>query len=85
MPVRAAWVTLRLVRAHEGVELGPQMAGLAADARVGPGPRALGQGHRGREELDGLQQVAHEGRAPLEAEGDHGHPPPVVLVADPVG
>ena len=31
------------------------------------------------------EQLAHEGRAAFEAEGDHGHPPAVVLVADPVG
>ena len=69
----------------QGVELGPQVAGLAAHPGVGPGPGAPGQGHRGRQELDGLEQVADEGGAPLEAEGDHGHPPAVVLVADPVG
>ena len=68
------------------VELGPQVAGLAPDARVRPGPGCARPAPPSRSSSsNGLEQVADEGGAPFEAQGDHGHPPAVVLVADPVG
>ena len=71
------------------VELGGQVADLAAQLGVVPrGARRLGSplGHVGQvaDERVGLEQLADERRAPLEAERDHGHPPAVVLVAHPV-
>jgi hypothetical protein len=61
------------------------VTGLTPDADVVPLTGALGEEHGSGQELDGLEQVADEGGAPFEAEGNHGHPPPVVLVAHPVG
>ncbi len=37
------------------------------------------------EQAHALEQLAHEGGAALEGQGDHGDAPPVVLVAHPVG
>ena len=45
----------------------------------------LREGGQVGHQLHRVEHLADEGRAPLEAERDHRHPPAVVLVTDPVG
>ena len=70
----------------QGVELGAR--GGPMRRRTSPSrPRAgaPGQATQGAQQLHGLEHLADEGGAALEAQGDHGDPPAVVLLAHPVG
>ena len=64
----------------QGVELGTDVADPAAHRRLVPGARAARQWRASlAQQLHRLEQLAHERRAALEAQGDHRDAPPVVL------
>ena len=91
MPVRAACDTLRLVSAHRASSSACRRPELAADLRIVP-RRRRARRHRLRDGRPAradsrcaLSSSETNAGAPLEAEGDHGDPPAVVLVADTVG
>ncbi len=67
------------------VEGGPQVPEAPGQALVAQQPEPVGHGAQLAEQAHALEQLAHEGGAALEGQGDHGDPPPVVLVAHPVG
>ena len=67
------------------VEGGDEVADASGQAGVVPKAEALGDASQLAQQAHALEQLAHEGRAPLEGQRDHGDAPAVVLVADAVG
>ena len=77
---RCAWSAPTARRARPaGGRPGAGSPGRTTRRCAGPGPRCAASSSMAS------SRSPDERRAPFEAEGDHGHPPAVVLVADPVG
>ena len=69
----------------QGVEGRHQVADAAGQTLVADRPGRSTRRRSSPSRRIALEQVAHEGGAPLEGQRHHGDPPAVVLLADPVG